>query len=142
MPPKPPEAKQRRCEAHQELDLRGRCPRLTGREAVIGTQPDTLQLARHTLVVTLRGTPAQVSLLDTRSFAVQLVNVTGHTTTGHHWLSRTGRFSYVAVENPGGLAVIDNETGVLVAEYAYPNPPGGTRPHGVFFAPSHRGRTR
>jgi len=39
----------------KELDLRGRCPRLTGREAVIGTMPDTLQLTHHTLVVTLRG---------------------------------------------------------------------------------------
>ena len=40
---------------------------LTGREAVVGTQPDTLQLTHDsdTLVVTLRGTPAQISLLDT-----------------------------------------------------------------------------
>jgi DNA-binding beta-propeller fold protein YncE len=119
----------------KELDLRGRCPRLTGREAVIGTQPDTLQLARHTLVVTLRGNPAQISLLDTRSFAVQPVNIPGHTTTGHHWLSRTGRFSYVAVENPAGLAVVDNATGAVVADYPYPSPPGGNRAHGVFFAP-------
>jgi DNA-binding beta-propeller fold protein YncE len=120
----------------KELDLRGRCPRLTGREAVIGAMPDTLQLTHHTLVVTLRGNPAQISLLDTRSFAVQPVNIPGHTTTGHHWLSRTGRYSYVAVENPGGLAVVDNRSGAVVADYPYPNPPGGNRPHGVFFAPA------
>jgi hypothetical protein len=30
----------------KELDLRGACPALTGREALVGTQPDTLQLAR------------------------------------------------------------------------------------------------
>jgi DNA-binding beta-propeller fold protein YncE len=120
----------------KELDLRGPCPRLTGREAVIGTQPDTLQLTRHTLVVTLRGNPAQMALLDTRSFAVQQVNIPGHTITGHHWLSRTGRYSYVAVENPGGLAVVDNRTGAVVADYPYPSPPGGNRPHGVFFAPA------
>jgi DNA-binding beta-propeller fold protein YncE len=119
----------------KELDLRGRCPRLTGREAVIGTQPDTLQLTRHTLVVTLRGNPAQISLLDTRSFTVQPVNIPGHTTTGHHWLSRDGRFSFVAVESPGGLAVVDNDSGAVVADYSYPNPPGGNRPHGVFFTP-------
>ena len=76
----------------KELDLREDCPVLTGREAVVGTQPDTLQLTddRQTLVVTLRGTPAQISLLDTRTFAVQLVNIPNHTTTGHHWLSRNG----------------------------------------------------
>ena len=28
----------------KELDLRGDCPALTGREAIVGTQPDTLQL--------------------------------------------------------------------------------------------------
>jgi YVTN family beta-propeller protein len=120
----------------KELDLRTRCPRLTGREAVIGTQPDTLQLAHHTLVVTLRGTPAQISLLDTRSFAVRLVSIPGHTTTGHHWLSRTGRVSYVAVESPAGVAVVDNRSGAVVGDYPYPNPPGGNRAHGVFFAPS------
>jgi YVTN family beta-propeller protein len=120
----------------KELDLRGRCPRLTGREAVIGAMPDTLQLTRHTLVVTLRGNPAQISLLDTRSFTVQPVAIPGHTTTGHHWLSRTGRFSFVAVESPAGYVVVDNRTGAVVADHPYPNPPGGNRAHGVFFAPA------
>jgi DNA-binding beta-propeller fold protein YncE len=121
----------------KELDLRRDCPVLTGREAVIGTQPDTLQLTddRDTLVVTLRGTPAQISLLDTHTFAVRLVNIPGHTTTGHHWLSRDGEFSFVAVESPAGVVVFDNDTGAVVADYPYPNPPGGNRAHGVFFAP-------
>ncbi len=121
----------------KELDLRRDCPVLTGREAIVGTAPDTLRLTpdRKTLVVALRGTPAQVSLLDTRTFAVQAVNIPGHTTTGHHWLSRNGTFTFVAVESPGGLAVVNNETGGVVADYPYPNPPGGTRPHGVFFIP-------
>jgi DNA-binding beta-propeller fold protein YncE len=121
----------------KELDLRSRCPVLTGREAAIGTQPDTLQLTNdgRTLVVTLRGTPAQISLLDTCTFGVRLVPIPGHTTTGHHWLSANGRFSFVAVESPGGLAVVDNQTGAVVADHPYPNPPGGNRPHGVFYAP-------
>lgn len=118
----------------KELDLSGPCPALTGREALIGTQPDTLQLTRDkTLVVTLRGTPAQISLLDTRTFAVRIVNIPGHTTTGHHSLSADTRYSFVAVEFPGGLAAVDNTTGAVVADYPYPNPPGGSRPHGVFF---------
>jgi DNA-binding beta-propeller fold protein YncE len=118
----------------KELDLTGDCPVLTGREAVIGVQPDTLQLTNDlkTLVVTLRGIPAQISLLDTETFAVQLVNIPGHTTTGHHWLSANGEFTFVAVESPGGVAVVDNETGAVLADYPYP---GGSRPHGVFYAP-------
>jgi len=121
----------------KELDLRRTCPVLTGREAVIGSMPDTLQLTpdRNLLVVTLRGMPAQISLMNTKTFAVQIVNIPGHTTTGHHWLSKNGRLTFVAVENPGGLAVVDNETGAVVADYMYPNPPGGNRPHGVFFEP-------
>jgi DNA-binding beta-propeller fold protein YncE len=118
----------------KELDLSGACPVLTGREAIVGVQPDTLQLTNDlkTLVVTLRGSPAQISLLDTDTFSVQLVNVPGHTTTGHHWLSANGKFTFVAVESPGGVAVVDNETGAVIADYPYP---GGPRPHGVFYAP-------
>jgi DNA-binding beta-propeller fold protein YncE len=121
----------------KELDLARACPVLTGREAVIGVMPDTLQLTNDgkTLVVTLRGTPAQISLLDTETFAVQIVNVPGHSTTGHHWLSANGKYTFVAVESPGGLAVVDNESGAVVADYPYPNPPGGSRPHGVFYEP-------
>jgi DNA-binding beta-propeller fold protein YncE len=123
----------------KELDLSGDCPALTGREAVVGTQPDTLQLTPdgRTLVVALRGTPAQVSRLDTDTFTVQSSLIPGHTTTGHHWLSPDGALSYVAVENPGGLAVIDNDTGAVLSELAYP---AGNRAHGVFLSPRDWGR--
>lgn len=119
----------------KELHLGGPCPELTGREAMIGTMPDTLQLTNdgQTLVVTLRGTPAQISLLDTESFMPRIVNIPGHRTTGHHWLSANGKYTFVAVESPGGLAVVDNETGEVVADYPYPNPGAATRPHGVFY---------
>jgi DNA-binding beta-propeller fold protein YncE len=121
----------------KELDVSSACPRLTGREAMIGTMPDTLRLTQDgkTLVVTLRGTPAQISLLDTSTFAVRLVDVPGHATTGHHWLTANGKFTFVAVESPAGVAVVDNSAGSVVADYAYPSPPGGTRAHGVFYEP-------
>ena len=48
---------------------------------------------------------------------------------------RTGRFSFVAVEGPAGLAVVDSVTGVVVADYPYPSEPGGTRAHGVYYVP-------
>jgi hypothetical protein len=106
------------------LDLTGSCPVLTGREAIVGTQPDTLQLTNdgRTLVVTLRGTPAQISLLDIESFGATIVNIPGHTTTGHHWLSASGKYSFVAVEGPAGVVVVDNETGATLADYPYPTP--------------------
>ncbi len=133
----------------KELDLTGACPILTGREALLpmlppdptgnplGTQPDTLQLTkdRRTLVVTLRRTPAQIALVDTHTFDVRIVEIPGHTTTGHHWLSANGKYSFVAVESPAGFAVVNNRTGAVVEDYPYPNPPGGTRAHGVFFIP-------
>jgi DNA-binding beta-propeller fold protein YncE len=122
----------------KELDLTGSCPVLTGRQAPVGTQPDTLQLTPdgQTLVVTLRGTPAQISFVDVRTFDVRIITIPGHTTTGHHWLSANGKFTFVAVENPAGVAVIDNTTGSTLDVYPYPNPPGGTRAHGVFYVPA------
>ena len=124
----------------KELELTGSCPILTGREAIVGTQPDTLQLTNdgRTLVVTLRGTPAQISFLDIESFGATIVNIPGHTTTGHHWLSMSGKYSFVAVEGPAGVAVVDNETGATLAHYPYPTPPGGSRAHGVFYLPGSR----
>lgn len=43
----------------------------------------------------------------------------GHTTTGHQWLSAKGKFTFMAVESPGALALIDNRAGTLVDEYPY-----------------------
>ena len=121
----------------KEVDLT--VPRLTGREAKVGVEPDTLQLTpdQTTLVVALRGTPAQVSLVKTKAPQLQVtrVSVPGRT-TGHQWLSRSGRYTFVATEGPpvgaAGFSVIDNTTAKLVAHHAYP---GGGRPHGVFYDP-------
>jgi DNA-binding beta-propeller fold protein YncE len=125
----------------KELDLRGPCPVLTGRAAFVGDMPDTLQLTNdlETLVVALRDTiGARIALLDTETFVATIVEIPGHRTTGHQWLSANGRYAFVAIENaagPGGLAVVDNNSGATVAYYPYPSPPGGSRPHGVFFTP-------
>ena len=32
--------------------------------------------------------------------------------------------------------VVDNESGTVRADYPYPVPPGGNRPHGVFYLPA------
>lgn len=100
-------------------------------ETFIGTQPDTMQLTKTgTLVVGLRGMPARMALMDTATLTVRWVDLPGHTTTGHQWLSAGDRFTFIAVETPGAIAVVDNEKGELVREFPYP---GGPLPHGVFF---------
>jgi hypothetical protein len=100
-------------------------------ERFIGVQPDTMQLTKTgTLVVGLRGTPAQLALLDTATLTVRFVDLPGHVTTGHQWLSAGDRFTFITVETPGAIAVVDNEQGELVREFPYP---GGPLPHGVFF---------
>jgi len=111
-------------------------PEIVG-EVVVGVQPDTLQLTPDlkTLVVALRGTPAEVALVDTRTLQVTQVAISPGTTTGHQWLSANGRYTFVAVEDPGSVAVILNSTATVVTIYPYP---GGGRPHGVFHEPSQR----
>lgn len=109
-------------------------------EIRIGTEPDTLQLTNdgHTLVVALRGTPAYVALAQTSDFTgVRWVQLEG-TTTGHQWLSTTGRYTFVAVEGAsiGSVGLVDNRTGAVLDQYPYPTPDGSAvpaRPHGVFY---------
>lgn len=117
------------------LDLTANPPTISA-TVPIGDQPDTLLLTNdnRTLVVTLRGTAA-VTLMDTRTLQTRTVPVAG-TTTGHHWLSANGRYTFVAVvgqSGQSGVAVIDNVTAVVVRSYLLP---GTADPHGVFFEPS------
>jgi YVTN family beta-propeller protein len=107
-------------------------------EIIVGTMPDTLRLTSNEkqLIVTLRGNPAQISLVNVfQTLSVQLVDIVPGTITGHHWLSQNGRYSFVAVENPGSLAVVDNRTGLVAATYIYPGATPANRPHGVFYEP-------
>jgi YVTN family beta-propeller protein len=108
-------------------------------EIGVGTMPDTLRLTPDgkQMVVTLRGNPAQISLVNVfKTLSVQTVNIVPGTITGHHWLSQNGRYSFVAVENPGSLAVVDNRSAQTVATYIYPGATANNRPHGVFYEPT------
>jgi DNA-binding beta-propeller fold protein YncE len=97
--------------------------------------PDTLRLARHDrlLTVTLRTMPAQMAVVDTRTFDYELFGIgpslETNTIAGHQWTSRGGRFTFAAFEGGAspGVAVIDHQAGNrVVATLPYP-----TRPHGV-----------
>ena len=100
----------------------------------LGPTPDTLQLSANEklLTVGLRGTPAQVAIIDTETFAMDIVTIGGPgTIAGHQWTSPNGHFTFAAFEGPGaGVAVIDHEQGnAIVQTLDYPG-----RPHGVDFA--------
>ncbi len=118
------------------VDVSGTVPVVLG-EAEALSEPDTLSLTNNgkTLVVGLRASPtrrARMALIDTHTLATTYVELPGYTTTGHQWLSANGKFTFMAVESPGAVAMIDNTAGTLVDEYPYP---GGQRPHGVFYEP-------
>jgi YVTN family beta-propeller protein len=120
------------------LDLSGELPVVIG-QAEANEQPDTLSLTndQKTLVVGLRAPtsgPARMALINTETLTTTYVLMPGHTITGHQWLSAGSRFTFIAVESPGALVVINNLKAAVVAEYPYPT--GGSQPHGVFFEPS------
>lgn len=96
--------------------------------------PDTLQLSRNgkQLTVGLRGTPAQVAVVDTDSLAVTAVVTIPGTLAGHQWTSPNGRWTFAAFEGPApGTAVIDHELNEVVDVLPFP---GGGQPHGIDYA--------
>jgi outer membrane protein assembly factor BamB len=97
--------------------------------------PDTLRLSANETLLTvgLRTSPAQLAVVDTGTFAHELVTLSapGETTTiaGHQWTSSSGRYTFAAFEGGAspGVAVIDHGAGNQVIQtLAYPG-----RPHGV-----------
>jgi DNA-binding beta-propeller fold protein YncE len=102
--------------------------------------PDTLRLAAHDrqLTVGLRTMPAQIAVLDTRTFDYELVRVGPplETTTvaGHQWTSRNGRYTFAPFEGGAtpGISVIDHRNGnQVVGSLDYPG-----RPHGSDLVPN------
>jgi hypothetical protein len=100
--------------------------------------PDTLRLAAggKLLTVGLRTMPAQVAVVDTRTFEYELVRIGPalDTTTiaGHQWTSPNGHFTFAAYEGGTrpGVAVIDHRAGnAVIGTLDYPG-----RPHGVDLA--------
>jgi YVTN family beta-propeller protein len=93
-----------------EIDMIDLVARQVVRKIPVGDQPDTVQIApdESFLVVALRATPAEVDVIDLRSFSVSKVVFTGVRLAGHNWLSANGRYSYVSLDDPGGVGVIDH----------------------------------
>jgi DNA-binding beta-propeller fold protein YncE len=104
------------------------------RTIALGPLPDSLRLSANEklLTVGLRGTPAQIAIVDTDTFDFDIVTIGGAgTIAGHQWTSRNGQNTFAAFEGPGaGVAVINHRRGnAVVQTLDYPG-----RPHGVDFA--------
>jgi YncE-like protein len=97
--------------------------------------PDTMQLSANEkrLTVGLRTSPAQLAVVDTRTLAFELVNLSpqggSSTIAGHQWTSPSGNVTFASFEGGTGpgVAVIDHRAGnQIVQTLPYPG-----RPHGV-----------
>jgi len=103
----------------------------------LGPLPDTLQLSKNEkqLTVGLRGTPAQLAIVDTRTLTFRTATIAGPATiAGHQWTSPNGHLTFAAFEGPGaGIAVVDHRQGdAVVRTLDYPG-----RPHGLILVRSH-----
>ena len=103
-------------------------------ELVVGDQPDTLLLTPdgRTLVVSLRGNPAQIGIVDLAGGRPAKQVPLAGTLAGHHALSADGRYSFVAVEGPASVGVVDNRMAAVIGTHPYPS---GGKPHGIFYEP-------
>lgn len=110
------------------------------REVAVGPQPETLLLTpdQRTLIVSLRGTPAQLAFVDTHSLTViATVPIAGADTFGDlAAMSRDGRWVFATFDRgaggTGGVAVIDAYRREVVRTWSYP---GTGRPHGIAYQP-------
>jgi len=106
--------------------------RRVARRIPVGDQPDTVQLSpdERSLVVALRATPAEVDVIDLRTYAVAKIVFPGERLAGHNWLSANGRYTFVSLDDPGAVGVIDHRSNSVVASWSYP---GGGSVHGMYF---------
>ena len=97
--------------------------------------PDTMQLSadEELLTIGLRTTPAQLAVVDTRTFNFNLVDLAGtaaaNSLAGHQWTSPNGRYTFVSWEggtNPGIAVVRHGVTHDVIQRIGYAG-----RPHGV-----------
>jgi hypothetical protein len=108
-------------------------------EIAVGPQPETLLLTRDrkTLIVSMRGTPARLAFVDTRSLTVATVDLAGAGSFGDlAAMSRNGRLVYATFDRGatgvGGVAVVDIRRRTVIDTWDYPDV---GRVHGVAFSP-------
>jgi DNA-binding beta-propeller fold protein YncE len=106
----------------------------------VGTQPESVMLtpSERTLAVSLRGSPASVSFVDTVGLSlIETVRIADADNTFGDLavMSEDGRFVYATFDalpgGIGGVSVIDVRTRQVVDRWAYP---GNGRPHGIWLS--------
>ena len=105
----------------------------------VGVQPESVMLtpSEHTLVVSLRGSPAMLAFVDTRDATLLgTVAIGGPGTFGDlAVMTDDGRYVFATFDagtgGTGGVAVVDVRAREVVSTWAYP---GTGRPHGVWFS--------
>jgi YVTN family beta-propeller protein len=105
----------------------------------VGVQPESVMLtpSEHTLVVSLRGTPATLAFVDTEdNTLLGTLPIGGASTFGDlAVITDDGRYVFATFDagigRTGGVAVVDVRTREVVSTWAYP---GTGRPHGVWFS--------
>ena len=106
----------------------------------VGSQPESMMLTpnERTLVVSLRGSPASLSFVDTLTLtAFPLVRIGPEDTSLGDLavMTQNGHFVYATYDNgitgTGGIAVVDARTREVVDRWQYPS---AGRPHGIWYS--------
>ena len=110
----------------------------------VGVQPESMMLTptERTLVLSMRGSPASLGFVDTRSVdtvtpLVQLIPIAGTGTFGDlAVMTPNGRYVFATYDrglppNKGGVVVVDVLTRQIVNWWEYP---GEGRPHGIWYS--------
>jgi DNA-binding beta-propeller fold protein YncE len=115
-------------------------PVAVGDPIPVGSQPESMMLTPNegTLVVSLRGSPASLSFVDTLALAAFPPVRIGPEDTSLGDLAvmtQNGHFVYATYDNnipgTGGIAVVDVRTRELVDRWQYPT---AGRPHGIWYS--------
>ena len=126
--------------AVMRVDLTSNPVAVVGDPIPVGSQPESMMLTPNegTLVVSLRGSPASLSFVDTLALAAFPPVRIGPEDTSFGDLAvmtQNGHFVYATYDNnipgTGGIAVVDVRTRELVDRWQYPTP---GRPHGIWYS--------
>ncbi len=96
-----------------------------------GDNPSEFHVSRdgRTGYLSLRNAD-EIDVINLHNSSVSKLVFTGVRVAGHNWLSANGRYTFVSLDDPGGVGVIDHRTKSIVATWHYP---GGGSVHGMFY---------
>jgi len=126
--------------AVMRVDLTSNPPVVVGEPIPVGSAPESMMLTpnERSLVVSLRGSPASLSFVDTltlSAFPLVRIGPEDDSTGDLAVMTQNGHFVYATYDNnipgTGGIAVVDVRTRELVDRWQYPTT---GRPHGIWYS--------